>query len=646
MNPFIENISAQFWQGKSFSYQLGRFTVISGKNMAGKTSILNAVRVALLGHDPSKGNKPGLTFGFAGNGNGAATNTVVAVQIGGKNYAQRWQLNGKSVAYSGDRPLIPSVLLDLKSEYLDLSGPKRAEMVIQKKDVEGFTVHEITARLKTEVKVEAPSAESEKALADLIDDISALDEERHEFKWTRGQWITHVQDRIKERVAEAEKILESMGGLIIGTAQLKATNGPTERFDPEALYKARGVVAELEAQKRTIEAQHSSNAQLRMKIAALESKLSAPAVSGMPSNAGEIEKLRKQAEALEEQEKDYESKTLSITQEIGQWRESLIEIATQIAGLEEQVEKRRAQLKKDTKLGCCPRCKGKGKDWKKALATDEAEIEKVGKDIAQLEAERLKHRKAIEGLEAKLVESRQADAAHKDFVATAQKFRRTLDALQTAAASRNADEAALQALKAELNQPIHRVPGPSMGDLAEAKQKVEALEIAQRNFQRAQADEARAGQARQKKMEAEAEREVCKAALKVIGTVRGEIMAKIFSGFMDTVNLFTHGPGLMPAKLEFADGEIGYWRGTKYVTTEFFSGTEQMLTWMGLSIALAQDSPLKIVTIDEWLRDSETRLAVAERLVKLIQGDVLDQVILIDTTPAGYSELGATVVEV
>jgi hypothetical protein len=92
--------------------------------------------------------------------------------------------------------------------------------------------------------------------------------------------------------------------------------------------------------------------------------------------------------------------------------------------------------------------------------------------------------------------------------------------------------------------------------------------------------------------------------------------------------------GILKGRLEFRDGEIGYVANGQWVTHDTFSGTEEALAYAGLAVALAQDSPFKLVLVDELgIIDPETRVAILERMGELVADGTINQFIGADAAP-------------
>jgi hypothetical protein len=91
--------------------------------------------------------------------------------------------------------------------------------------------------------------------------------------------------------------------------------------------------------------------------------------------------------------------------------------------------------------------------------------------------------------------------------------------------------------------------------------------------------------------------------------------------------------GLLLSPLVYHNGEIGRYEHTQWIPARvgLFSGTEHLIAFAGLQIALAQESPCKIVILDELGRMPVAwKRKVAERMLSLVKGGDIDQFILVD----------------
>lgn len=155
------------------------------------------------------------------------------------------------------------------------------------------------------------------------------------------------------------------------------------------------------------------------------------------------------------------------------------------------------------------------------------------------------------------------------------------------------------------------------------KNEIVRLEQQRTAFIQAQADERRNAQAILEHRRAQANVSVTKAALDKMERQQSEMVATAFETILQTVNAVC-APIVGP--IEYREGELGYWSGATWVRHHAFSNTEQGLIYVGLSLALAKDAPIKIVLLDELGRmDRATLEQFMQRVASLVSDGVIHQ---------------------
>lgn len=165
----------------------------------------------------------------------------------------------------------------------------------------------------------------------------------------------------------------------------------------------------------------------------------------------------------------------------------------------------------------------------------------------------------------------------------------------------------------------------------------------------AKTDALRQNQAIEERDRAKAEQDMTKLAVESVSEFQQKMVDTSFGTIIRDANRFTS--GILDSPLEYAEGEIG--RGSMrngkmtFVTHEYLSGTEQALCFAGISVALAMQSPFRLVMIDEMTRLSDrNKDIVLHRMCKLIDDGVIHQFIGVDTSAKPYrlvTERGAAV---
>lgn len=154
----------------------------------------------------------------------------------------------------------------------------------------------------------------------------------------------------------------------------------------------------------------------------------------------------------------------------------------------------------------------------------------------------------------------------------------------------------------------------------------------------AKADVLRQNQAVVERDKAKAEQDMTNLAVDAVTAFQQSMVNEAFRTIITDANRFTE--GILDSPLVYQDGEIGRIRNSVFIGHEYLSGTEQALCFAAISVALAMQSPFRLVQIDELTRLSRrNKQLVFGRLVSLIEQGVIHQTICVDTDIAPYREL-------
>lgn len=141
--------------------------------------------------------------------------------------------------------------------------------------------------------------------------------------------------------------------------------------------------------------------------------------------------------------------------------------------------------------------------------------------------------------------------------------------------------------------------------------------------------------------------EVLKEAQKRLREWRDKLINEGVAGILAVANKFT--AGLLDAPLEWHAelGEFGRRKpGKGWVALDAFSGFEEQLAFAALSVAVASETKVKLVIMDELGRMTRAnKNAVLARMVKLIQEGVIDQFIGVDVSRDDYAAPGINVIQ-
>jgi len=127
------------------------------------------------------------------------------------------------------------------------------------------------------------------------------------------------------------------------------------------------------------------------------------------------------------------------------------------------------------------------------------------------------------------------------------------------------------------------------------------------------------------------------AMVKALVEYQRDLVDKAFKALLQTASQFT--TTLIEGDLIYQDGHLGYKRGKRFVHHSVLSGTEKLMTYVGLQIALAQESPCKYIVLDEMGRvHALLKDFIMSRLKALLRNGILDQAFLIDVSVNDYAK--------
>ena len=109
-----------------------------------------------------------------------------------------------------------------------------------------------------------------------------------------------------------------------------------------------------------------------------------------------------------------------------------------------------------------------------------------------------------------------------------------------------------------------------------------------------------------------AEVAVTKETVAILEALQAELVKQAFGQILERANKVT--AGILRSPLDYKDGEIGRWEGSTWISHRTFSGSEKALAYSGISVALAWESPIKIILLDELSRfDADHSSELLER---------------------------------
>jgi len=583
----LTRISARNFKGRTFEYPLAPVTVVTGDNFAGKSAILDAIRVGLMGYLPRLGKQPGATWKLAGDGPEMevqlATDQTVLSHV--------WRPSKTGASYEGSIPWqTPPVLLDAR-EYFQQTAAQRVDTVFRLSDPArlGYTDAKLLERIDgievLPMKVARPIIE--RVVEELGQSVAARKNANVQ------EWLGRHIERVKAQQKEAMAQAKLFSGQMLGTKPKARVGGPPKdlqmELDEAAIRVALAQADKVGARRLLVESELGKLPSDLSGIDALEAELAALADTG----AIEVSKDR-----------------IKIARQKLEWARA-------------QLESERATLTKiqnPAELECCPMCRSSAPGWRQRLEID---YERTTADVRQ----RVAAAEASVKLWSDELQTARAEFDKASRQDDARQIRRTnlnesLQILRTQQRNREKLESELSGMT--VLEPVDLAELPKLElALKDADVRVEDLQAKQAEFKLWKADRARREEIEESTVAKFTQVEVLKAAVQQLIAAQVELVDVAFNELLATSARFTD--GILRSPLVYAEGELGRFEESTFISWETFSGTEEAIAFAGLSVALAVQAPCKVVLLDELGRlTAPNKAKLLTRMVDLVKAGVID----------------------
>lgn len=649
----LKTITADNVKGRNIKCTFGPVNLFVGPSFSGKTAVLDAIKLGLLGYHPKLGKRSAATFSLAGDG------AVMAVEIELellpdrmlKKLRHEWRPDRSgSVSYLGPdpMPLVPAVLMDTK-EYFSLSKPDRLKYIFERtKVVDAVTAAALAADLKTACAGNlTPSEAGEKAIIEAVDLLNELDSARKDEDVTVQVWLETLLDQFKSTAKDAADAVKRMQGLVQGSVELKAKAGAADRLvnvdaqlteARKKLNAARIALDRAEQDHEKAEEEQKAQAGRQARLTELRKRVPAQGLL----DAGAADKLTETINRMQKGVAGYKSDRIARNTAVQKARAKVASLDRDEVRLLTEIEDETAKHADNMKLTCCPFCKSKTAGWQKAiekahkqtLATKDKALTALGKDRKAAKAELAKAEAALEASEV-------ADDLNEKEQGTITELVRQREAVRDALEKSGQDRAELDALEALNPKPVTFLPAAEWEKLRDAVGRadleVSELDLRQKQYVAATQAEAQNARARNELEQQKARAAVFKEGVDLVRATQQKLVDGAIDALLGTARRFTD--GILPGTLAYQGGEIGYWKGRIWVNHETFSGTEEALAYAAFSVALAAESEVRLVMIDELgVADELTKKAILQRMVDLTADGTIEQFIGADVSKGGVAD--------
>jgi len=624
-------IQALNFKGKTFDYELSPLQLIVGSNFSGKTAVIEAVRLALMGHIPEIGKLSRATWELSS----AQSMNVCLVFDDTRAASRGFTLEGNSIKCLASPTAEEFEKLDLpllnSEHYFSLTDKQRTEYVFTKVRLPDYTIDNIVARLQRisfdEDHSEATEFGKQKfievARAALRTNSGQIGEGLADAKEVCGKEFSYYNKRAKETQGAVSILTElknreteaSAQRLKDLDAQITATQGKMKGITQEVGAAGEKVIAWDRATERAAKITDilkqkpvDYTGKIEKETTLLESLRATIAVA---PKLDHITAARKNVQDLREHVSSGKDTRDKLQAEIHKAEKSLGELA----GLKE-----------------CPFCRSHDASWKYSLETHYraviAESSEVHAGIVTgLKASEKTVKECSELLALLEKNYQEAQKAQIDAKALEGSIAAYKNLHNGEASKRTEFEKELKSLQAIGEKPDTAAQLQELRALEESLSQLSTKKTAAIKLQQ---DLKRAAESALEHEKAKAFVTVIKAIGKELTTIQAEMIDKVFGGLLAVANSIVG--NIFRSPLAFHEGEVGRWDGAKFITHRTFSGTEKALTFVAIAVALSSQAPLRLLILDEIGRlDEANQLRILANLAEAVQNKVLDQVIVAGT---------------
>ena len=215
--------------------------------------------------------------------------------------------------------------------------------------------------------------------------------------------------------------------------------------------------------------------------------------------------------------------------------------------------------------------------------------------------------------------------------------RQSLVATLESVSAARVEAAKLPALEAKITD-IITAQEPALAQKSHAaREAVTAAESNVRRLTQQRAEARTRAKAKEESDKVRVEAQVLKEFCRLLADMQAEIVNAAIGPIVDRLNVMFKGVLDMP--LCYKDGVIGTESPTGFYSMRSFSGAEKALAMCAISLALAAESPVKIVVLDELGRlDLINKLRLLKVTFDLQRAGAINQALIVDTSSNDYKQ--------
>lgn len=672
-------------KGTFKSLGFDRLNIMVGRNASGKSAILDAVRLLLLGYVPALGKRG--TFKAA---SGPMVEIAGEFDTGLK-LRRTWNRNGPTwrggeLQTTGEAPKLPAAMLD-PGEYFGMTAKQRTAAIFALLPAEKVAcgIDAVLALVKN-IRAENHTARAEAVIREHCEEIEEIDRDLPAGETAQG-FLERVMTYANEQASETSARLKVLKGGISTQAELRAAA-------PGKLYTdLPGLERRIKALESDLHAATEAFGTANAEIGEIDRVLKLHAArSAMPDKSAEVATLREQVALLAPTVEGYVYQAPPLSENLSRVRNEMVRkdmeagaARAMIKAIDGQLDslcqtgavfkadmeraKTRLQesgrvLAEQTSKECCPTCGAKNKRWQEPIVAKAAEeaasitgtiagiqdkLNALAAKATELNAQHDKWDEELHRLTGEVADiGRQADSLEKELKA-AREADQAGDALRAKLVIAQRALSNAQAHEAARLKDLPKLPTSEEMDAAKAKRQAAddkrtkitgELAVARTDYRDAVAaaqDAKRAAEAEEKLADAALRAELAKAISAALADAQLRWITDSVGAFLDTANRMT--VALFPGPLTLRDGELGYYgEGGIWVAHEAMSGMEQRTAYAALSLALGAGCDYRPVLIDELgTLDPESKGKLMENIGAMVQDGAVSQFFGADVGNSGYA---------
>lgn len=559
-------------KGLTGDFTLTPITVVTGKNSVGKTAILTAVRLSLLGYEPSIGKQHSATFTLS-------SGSRMAVIADGRTF--RWEEKRLKVVSDfpeGFTPA-PETMLDL-SGLFSMSREQRMVAIMRACHMpEGLD----TAGLVKQVTTVCPSLKFPVTTGKILEDIDAIAK-------TVAAHAKALKERVEEYEAASTRHAEEM-------AKIPVVNGSRE----EAISEKNQQLGSVRLRVKQAKNSDSHRAGLTKQV----NSMVIPDGAALKSQIEEFEAALAIIPEVPESEihSQYDAKLKALREKLGETRGLYRVLKGQLDAVAGKDE--------------CPTC---------GHPVTQVDVDARQKKVDDVREEGITLNNQVQALEREMAEKRHAatEAANRR-----EQLRRKIAVVEEQIRGLPALVSAKEGLLAQ----IQALEVPVAVDALEAEaaalqSQIEALQQEQRYYTAAQNLQRTADLAVKHRKEHEEKLETCKLAKDIVFEFRERTLNAVAKTVLNVANRVVE--PCLGKKLELVDGDFAIGKASLLT----LSGSERMVVYAGLQIALSAAHEPKIVLMDELgVIDMDRKEKLLKVVAELVADKTISQFVGVDINP-------------